>query len=383
MKILINTSNLNKGGALQVAHSFLTEIKNNTEIQFYVILSSSLNKQINLEAYPKNFVFYNYSIKPSILKAITGKDRFLNKIENQIFPDCIFSVFGPTYWIPKAPHLMGYAIPHHIYLESPFFRKIGLKLKVNSILLRIIHRFNLKKSNATFCVETNDVKFRLAKFLNIENKFIHTITNTYNSVFDSYCLISGLDQKMLPSIKDDKKVFKLLTVSADYPHKNLDILKKIVPILILNKINCIFYLTLPEKAFLKFRKYKDYIVNLGPVSIEKCPELYSKIDALFLPTLLECFSASYPEAMKMGKPILTSNLPFAQDICGGAAEYFNPLDPKDIVDKIQKIIYDKDRREYLIREGTKRLENFETSTSRAERYLDICKQLMSIHESTK
>jgi glycosyltransferase involved in cell wall biosynthesis len=372
---IVNCSNLKKGGALQVAHSFLTEIKENTEHDFHVVLSSALNEQINTLEYPPNFSFYNYSIKPSILKAITAKDGFLDKLEKTIKPDCIFTVFGPSYWIPKTKtHLMGYAKPHYIYPESPFYKKTSFSNIFRLSILKYLHKLNLKRSKAFFWVETEDVRLRLTKFLNIDQNSIYTISNTFHSVFD-----------LLPQTKKDEELdktlennyFKFITITSYYLHKNLEILNDLVPILRKRKVNCKFYLTLKDAAFSKLSSCQDYVINLGPVPIEKCPELYSQADALFLPTLLECFTASYPEAMKMEKPILTSDLSFAHDICGQAAEYFDPLNPQNIADKIEKIISNPERRNYLIEKGKKRLKIFETSVSRAEKFLEICKKIVS------
>ena len=97
---------------------------------------------------------------------------------------------------------------------------------------------------------------------------------------------------------------------------------------------------------------------------------------MFLPTLLETFSASYPEAMKMERPILTSNLDFAIDICGDAALYFNPLDSYDIANKIKTLITDPILYQDLVEKGKNRLKNFETSTSRAEKYLLCCEEII-------
>ena len=42
MKLLINISNLAKGGSLQVAHSFLEDLKKNDEDNYYVIINTIL-----------------------------------------------------------------------------------------------------------------------------------------------------------------------------------------------------------------------------------------------------------------------------------------------------------------------------------------------------
>ena len=115
----------------------------------------------------------------------------------------------------------------------------------------------------------------------------------------------------------------------------------------------------------------DTIQFLGKVSINQCPDLYSQSDFLFLPTLLECFSASYCEAMVMQKPILTSDLPFAKSICNNAAFYFDPLDENDIANAIVHLSYDKKVQEDLIKNGLEQLKTFDTAKQRAEKYLNI------------
>jgi hypothetical protein len=80
--------------------------------------------------------------------------------------------------------------------------------------------------------------------------------------------------------------------------------------------------------------------------------------------------------MKMNKPILTSDLSFAHDICGEAAEYFNPCDPEDIVTKIVDLAKNNDRQKELIIKGKERLMFFETAETRAKKYLEICETII-------
>ena len=116
--------------------------------------------------------------------------------------------------------------------------------------------------------------------------------------------------------------------------------------------------------------------NFGKCHIDRLPLLYDSCDAMILPTLLETFSATYPEAMIMRKPIITSKYSFAVDICGKAAEYFDPLDPVDIANKILNVALSHKRQTELIKKGNIRIKNFETPMSRASKYLKICETLM-------
>jgi glycosyltransferase involved in cell wall biosynthesis len=96
---------------------------------------------------------------------------------------------------------------------------------------------------------------------------------------------------------------------------------------------------------------------------------------MFLPTHLECFSASYPEAMKMERPILTSNFSFATTVCHDSALYFDNLDPKDIAEKIKEVFHNEKLYNDLVNKGKKRLTIFNNSRGQAEKYLKIFKEL--------
>jgi len=123
------------------------------------------------------------------------------------------------------------------------------------------------------------------------------------------------------------------------------------------------------------------VMNLGPVAHESCPSIYNQCDFLFAPTLLETFSASYPEAMKMNLPILTSKYSFAKDVCHNAALYFDPMNPKDIVEKINTLIYNFELQELMVRNGKAILSQMESGKTRAEKYLKICKEVSKNNRS--
>jgi glycosyltransferase involved in cell wall biosynthesis len=130
-----------------------------------------------------------------------------------------------------------------------------------------------------------------------------------------------------------------------------------------------------------FEKFIDVevrgsIINIGRINVENCPQLYRECDALFLPTTLECFSANYPEAMKMAKPIITSNLSFATSVCGNAALYFDPYNENEIVKVIADLVCNIDLRERLVINGTRQLSFFLTPKQRAEKYLSICESII-------
>src|SRR5690606_1283167 len=143
--------------------------------------------------------------------------------------------------------------------------------------------------------------------------------NTYGAQYEN--VGNGYSCKL--PLKENNE-FRFLLLSGYYAHKNIEILNDICEKLIKKQIqNIRFVLTLPNEEFNKVIKikYRKLIYNVGPQKPVDCPKLYEECDAIFLPTLLECFSATYAEAMKMEVPIITPDMGFAHTVCGNAALY--------------------------------------------------------------
>jgi len=373
-KLIINTSTLSGTGVVQVAVSFINECKKIEGIEYFVFLSNKVCSNINRNDFPSNFHFYNIPAHPIYGLRGFKVRRMLHQLENQIKPDCVFSVFGPSCWKPKAPHLMGYAYPHYVYPESPVFQLMSFRQKMNRLILKYIHKYFLLRDGAYYVCETTDVSNRLVNYLSISPKQIYTVSNTYNHFFEKQ--LSNNDCNYFMKERGENE-FRFLSLCSPMFHKNLQILNQVIPLLKDFSVNVKFVVTMSDKAYrnLFIEPNRTNIINIGPLTPEECPRAYEECDAVFISTLLECFSATYPEAMKMKKPIITSNLPFAHCICGNAALFCNSLDPHEIVDAIDKLISDKHLYKILVQKGTERLEHFLTAEERANRYINICKKI--------
>lgn len=372
MILIINTSSVKKGGSIQVALSFISECKEFPDNTYHVFLSEETSREIIKSEYSNNFNFYLLPYSPSSLIHYFKAIKKLKQLESDIKPDCVFTVFGPSYWTPRAPHLVGYGRGYYLYPESPFFKRIKLFLRLRIILLKEIHRFFFKLNSDYYYIESEDAKHRLSSFLGKNKDNIYVISNTYHSVFN----FKLNEASILPPKRSDE--IRLVTISSFYPHKNLEIITDVISELKKKSLlKYIFILTVSDSIFeSKFITFKENIINLGPMPIYQCPKVYQEADFLFLPTLVEIFTASYLEAMKMKKPILTSDLPFARNICGDAAEFFDPLDPEKIADKIISLTDHVEYQKTLVKKGEKRLLCFETPESRTEKLLTICDGLI-------
>lgn len=376
MRLLINASTLSGTGVTQVAVSFISECKAFVENEYHVFMSLAVSRNIETTDFADNFHFYVFDSHP--FYGISGYKirKKLAALERLIKPDLTFSIFGPSYWTPLSPHLMGFAYPHYVYLESPIFGLLDMRRRIMVAIYKYMHKFFLKRNGSFYVCETEDVKQRLVRFLKISASQIFTVGNTCNHYFLNF---KNRTDQLLPARSTSE--FRFLSLCSPYIHKNLTILNKVIPILKSKYayLNIKFVITIDDMSFetLFADDVKDYILNVGSVKISDCPQLYSECDALFLPTLLECFSANYPEAMYMQKPILTSNMSFATTVCGNAALYFNPLDERQITEKIFQIVTNVELRQMLIKSGIERFNTFPSSTERAIQYLNICSKLLN------
>lgn len=369
MNIIINVTTLNKGGALQVAFSVIQElikIKNNDK--FLILCSKAFYDQIVTLQLPENFILKLIDPSPAKIRTRKKIKKELDHNVKEFNAQVVLTIFGPSYWKPKIKHICGFADGWCYYPNTIAFKQLSLSGSIKRKLLSWYKLRHLKSEANQFFIETEDAKINLANVAGIQKERIHTISNTYSSLYNN---TESLNNLILP--KNNKKT-RFLVLSANYPHKNLSILNKVIPLLE-NKIDSFeFVTTIPQNEFKDVfdKNIQNRIFNIGPIEVRKCVQLYKEVNFLFLPTLLETFTATYPEAMKMKVPILTSDLSFAKDICGDAAIYFNPLDAQDITEKIHNIIKNPQKLKNLIREGEKRLKKFPSSVERASQLLDLC-----------
>jgi len=370
MTIIINAASIFKGGAEQVAHSFITECIRYPEHRFHVFIRDNIRSQLEIESFPEHIIFHDIPFRPGAsLLHVRKAIKLFNNLATTIKPDAVISTGGHGFWMPGVPVVGGFNIPHFVYPESPYFQRIDAKKRLHWWLKKQFDLFFYRKLDA-IVVQTEDVRQRLQKL--VRNVPIQTVSNTVNGMFFE----ENNGESGLPPKKENE--FRLLTLSANYLHKNLHIIHEVIRALkARDRREFRFVLTLPQDVYENFKKSdtEDMIINIGPVPISRCPALYRDCDAMFLPTLLECFSASYAEAMVMEKPILTSDLGFAHTVCKDAALYFNPLDAAEVADSVEQIADDENLQKKLTISGLRQFKTLKTPAERADIYIRLAVEL--------
>lgn len=370
MNILINASNLKIGGGLQVADSVCRELNKFPQHHFLMVYYKALVDCAAIVAKFDNVDTIEYETPVDVKTVLTGRCKFLDDLVTRYKIDAVLTIFGPSMWRPPVPHLSGFAQGHIVLPDSPFWGMLPLNKRLMLWAKLKFIEFSLKKSSDCYYTENPMITERLQK--KFPRKKMFTVTNNANQFFNKP------EQWDRSIVLSEFNGVTLLTVAVNYPHKNLPIiiptcryLEEYYP-----ELKFRFVLTVNEKDIPSVDDCaRKHIEFLGPVKIEKVPYLYKQSDIMFLPTLLECFSASYAEAMIMRRPILTTDLAFAHGLCGDAALYYDATSPEELSKAIVRLVKDKGLRNRLIMAGEKQIKRFDTSEQRAEKLIKIVESL--------
>lgn len=366
MVILINSINIREGGGKQVTDSICHTLGHFQEHRFIVVLSSYIKDIADekLKGGP-NVVIFEHNISNHIPTLVFGRDRFMDELVRKFKVDAVLTVFGPSRWIPQVTHLSGFARAQLLAMNSPYYRQRSLKERLNNAVVK----WSFQRCSNNYWTESNLVSEGLRVLF--PKKRVFTISNTYNQIFihpDKWTVFS------LGAFEG----ITILVLSEAYIYKNLSITIRVAQYLVEKYPSFIFrfVISVDRDMFGKIPKgLENQFVFIGKVGVTMLPSLYAQSDILFQPSLLECFPATYPEAMKMRVPILTTDLDFAHSICGDAAMYYSCLDAVDAAEKLYRLASDHRLRSAILAEADKKCESFMSAERRAAMLFGIIKEL--------
>lgn len=229
---------------------------------------------------------------------------------------------------------------------------------------------------AVLLCQTETARQRIHAIYGFRNR-IEVIPNAVSRDVRVASRETSIEASQLATPAGNTGQLRLFCLANYYPHKNLEIFIDLFKRYRSALRNVVVYVTISPSQGKRAGKFldcvqrerlQDHIVNLGPVSPTKLPELYRAVNALVLPSTLESFSGTYVEAMNFDCPILTSDLDFAREVCADAALYFDPWDTNSLFSVVQQAI-DPAHRALLAQRGRHRIEQLEHSWARSAQNL--------------
>ena len=355
MRVLLDCSHLNTGGAIQVGLAILENAARTPAHRWHAVLSGRIAPQVPESLDRSLASVVRLPVRSNPWTRYAQISRHLPRIERAIVPDVVFTVFGPAKWRARAPHLVGFAIPHVLYPETDVYlwHRNLRRLVANATLFLQLRWVRRALHNADYLVvETETVRKRTSELHGFPAERTFVVRNSYSPAF-----VDSLAQARTSSAD---RPFTVLVPSAYYLHKNLEIVPRVARELrTLTDAGFEFVITLPPDAP-EWRAIHqdsidlgvaDRVRTVGAVPHRDLAQRYRASDAVFLPTLLECSTAVYPESFAAGVPLATSALDFARELCADAALYFDPLSPSDAARSLARLMADPELRRRLVENG--------------------------------
>ena len=333
--ILIIAHNIIQGGGISIVCSFIEYlIKKEKKI---LVFLPDIPVYREFESSLKSDNLLNIEWAPSDISRYIYKLRFPNRLKSIIEKYSIFKIYslGNIAYKTDVDQVVLVQNAFSTLDDNRVWKKFSCKDKIYLKLMQFSILKNLKYASKII-VQTQTQKAALQKRLKIEESKIQIVPN-------------HIDLSKIGVLNDENVVFNgsslnLLFLSKYYPHKNFEILPEICKVIQERKLPIHITLTLDEnnkvdkKVLDSLKIYGSIISNIGVVRYDKLSEVYARSHGVFLPTLLESFSANYIEAMYFEKLIFTSDRDFSREVCGDLANYFDPFSSIEIVDSFQKVL---------------------------------------------
>lgn len=373
--IVVNAVNIKAAGGLTVTLNFLNIVRNSMPDVFLEVFcpancgfESYQSENVNLNFIPKFMEFP--------LLRVWGDHLWLKRRIDSIEPDVVFTMGNiavPTHYKQGVIFMWPYVIyPKEKHVWGILSKRSFIKRK---LIIKIFER-RLKYANVIF-PQTKTSAERLKEYYP-DIKRLHIVPMAYSKITNEDNLVDKAFFKKLKSYK------YLLCLTRYYAHKNVEIFIDLAKMINENEAPFKIITTIdpsvgPEaRAFIdkvNNLKLSETIINLGTIPVNNVRSLYSQVDGLLLPTLLESFSATYVDSLFLKKPIFTSDRDFSKEVCGDSAYYFNPLSASSIYKIITAAFNDPLVMENKIQEGKRRVDEFPDWDQVASMYVEQLKNM--------
>lgn len=336
----------------------------------------------------KNFDFYDYNELANIrnIKLVDINISKNSPLKNIIWHQWAFQMLQKQYkcdiaYIPNFSLLIWKIIPTVVTIHDLIeFNVPGKFSKLRMVYRKIIDPLMVRNSNyittVSECSKKDIIKFCGAKedkikvitnavdqkrFKLYDKETIDKVLNRHNLEYQSYFLFVGTIDYPGKNIMSIIKAYELLKSTKGVKEKLVIIGK--------NGFNAkIIY------DYVNQSTYKESIIFTGYLEDSELPLLYAGCKIFIYLSLYEGFGLPVLEAMSCGVPVICSNTSCFPEVIGDLDVLVSPLDIKQIKEKIELLISNKDYYKTIAQESYKRAGHFSWKKS-AQEYYNVFKNI--------
>ena len=368
MRIVIDARNLlsTTGRYYERTLHYLQQIDNTN--QYCLLLSSAGLKHWGSQDHPANFTAHKCDIAYFSL----SEQRLLPGIIESFEPDLVHFTFQQKPLLIKSPYILTVFDLTQLNFDNikPGSNKLIWKSKQK--ILAASFKKNIKN----------------AKHIITASKYVaDEISTKYKVNASKISAVYGGSELTKTTPKPIQKLVGakyILYVGNAYAHKNINRLVDAYQILIARspelKLVIAGKIDVFHQQLIDYAKSKDLegFTHLGFISDEELAWAYSNAAAYIMPSLSEGLGMPGLEAMSYDCPVVSSKATCSPEIYQDAAYYFDPLDIKDMAEKISEVISNKDLQKKLVENGQKLLKKYDykiTAQKTLESYNKVSAEL--------
>lgn len=377
MKILINAISAKNysGGAFQITQNFLLKSLEDSDIEWYYIISQDVDEVIGDRFTHLNGIkYFVFPTQPDFGGSYKRVRKEVRKLEAQILPDVVYSITAPSYFSFKSKEVMRFTNPWVTHPNKYSWATMSI---ANRLMKRIYcwNQRRMMRKTSYFVTQTETTKKGIMRITGVPPENVKVVNNVLPQVFNSL--------PKTPQNRDGNWI-DVACVGAPVPHKNFDILPAVVKELKTLGVEKVrFHVTIPvDNPLLSMYKREldtlglsNRIITHGRCSQNELAEMYRGCQLCFLPTLLEVFSASTLEAMYFHLPVVATNFDFNSEVMGDSCLYYEPMNAKDAAIQIKKYVDSEALREEMKKKMGERLQLFGDYDKHFNDILDFLKDV--------
>jgi glycosyltransferase involved in cell wall biosynthesis len=129
-------------------------------------------------------------------------------------------------------------------------------------------------------------------------------------------------------------------------------------------------------ATIKELRMEKQVIFTGFIPDEELDSLLRRADFLIYPSLYEGFGIPILEAMRVGTPVITSNLTAMPEVASGTAVLVDPYNIEEMASKMSKLLQNNELCEELSKKGVERARLYSWERT-AEQYLELYSETIS------
>ena len=368
MHILINALAAKFGGGLTYLVNLIPEIGVIDQNNHYTILVS---KRLNLDL-PPNMKQVVVNID-SVLFRIFYEQCVLPFYSKKIKADILYSPHDVTTLLAPCRTILAMRNP---CLYTQLTQEWGMKDTIRIKILSRLAKLSARRADCILFV-SEDSKNWISSNLGLNHtklRWVHhgiKIPNTQGN-----------------TIPDNIRSNYLLSVSSIYYYKNyvrlVEAYAKLLEEYRLEEDLIIIGKELDKPYSLKLRTIiaslglQERVKLLGNIPYREIFHYYKNASLFVFPSYLETFGHPLLESMAMGIPVVASDIGVFREICADAAVYFDPLNSKNIGEKLLTTLKNPQLQETMRQRGLERVKAFSWEKT-AQETLKVFEELYDLH----